>query len=121
LAKKVGNGKPFSTFFFFCDLRCGWPQALACVIAGRFFDSDCLNFHVGQASQMPDNSLSMNAPSKDPQIESLKVPPHSIEAEQSVLGGLLLDNALGTALPISSARERFLSLRPPDHLPAHRR
>ncbi|WP_206998128.1 replicative DNA helicase [Trinickia mobilis] len=35
----------------------------------------------------------MNAPPKDPQLESLKVPPHSIEAEQSVLGGLLLDNA----------------------------
>lgn len=34
----------------------------------------------------------MNALS-DPQIESLRVPPHSIEAEQSVLGGLLLDNA----------------------------
>lgn len=33
----------------------------------------------------------MNAP--DPQIESLRVPPHSVEAEQSVLGGLLLDNA----------------------------
>ena len=29
----------------------------------------------------------------DPQIESLRVPPHSIEAEQSVLGGLLLDNS----------------------------
>jgi len=29
----------------------------------------------------------------DPQIEALRVPPHSIEAEQSVLGGLLLDNA----------------------------
>ena len=28
----------------------------------------------------------------DPQLLSLKVPPHSIEAEQSVLGGLLLDN-----------------------------
>ncbi len=28
----------------------------------------------------------------DPQLEALKVPPHSIEAEQSVLGGLLLDN-----------------------------
>ncbi len=28
----------------------------------------------------------------DPQLESLRVPPHSIEAEQSVLGGLLLDN-----------------------------
>ncbi|MDU0810125.1 MAG: replicative DNA helicase [Burkholderia sp.] len=34
----------------------------------------------------------MNA-KKDPQIESLKVPPHSLEAEQSVLGGLLLDNS----------------------------
>ena len=33
----------------------------------------------------------MNAP--DPQIESLRVPPHSVEAEQSVLGGLLLDNS----------------------------
>jgi replicative DNA helicase len=29
----------------------------------------------------------------DPQIESLRIPPHSIEAEQSVLGGLLLDNS----------------------------
>ncbi|RJG04145.1 replicative DNA helicase [Noviherbaspirillum sedimenti] len=29
----------------------------------------------------------------DPQLEALRVPPHSIEAEQSVLGGLLLDNA----------------------------
>ena len=29
----------------------------------------------------------------DPQVDSLRIPPHSIEAEQSVLGGLLLDNA----------------------------
>jgi len=29
----------------------------------------------------------------DPQIDAIRVPPHSIEAEQSVLGGLLLDNA----------------------------
>ena len=29
----------------------------------------------------------------DAQLVSLRVPPHSIEAEQSVLGGLLLDNA----------------------------
>jgi len=34
----------------------------------------------------------MNSPA-DPQLDSLRVPPHSIEAEQSVLGGLLLDNA----------------------------
>ncbi len=31
--------------------------------------------------------------SDDQQLSSLRVPPHSIEAEQSVLGGLLLDNA----------------------------
>ena len=29
---------------------------------------------------------------KDKQVEALKVPPHSLEAEQSVLGGLMLDN-----------------------------
>ena len=30
--------------------------------------------------------------SGDPQLLALKVPPHSVEAEQSLLGGLLLDN-----------------------------
>ncbi|HEY1181337.1 MAG TPA: DnaB-like helicase C-terminal domain-containing protein, partial [Rhodocyclaceae bacterium] len=34
----------------------------------------------------------MNAPA-DPQLDALRVPPHSIEAEQSVIGGLLRDNA----------------------------
>ncbi|HKO87846.1 MAG TPA: replicative DNA helicase [Burkholderiales bacterium] len=29
---------------------------------------------------------------QDPQVLALRIPPHSIEAEQSVLGGLLLDN-----------------------------
>jgi hypothetical protein len=28
----------------------------------------------------------------DEQLDSLKLPPHSIEAEQSVIGGLLLEN-----------------------------
>jgi len=31
-------------------------------------------------------------PSRDEEVARLRVPPHSIEAEQSVLGGLLLDN-----------------------------
>ncbi|MCQ9615639.1 replicative DNA helicase [Paenalcaligenes niemegkensis] len=31
--------------------------------------------------------------STDPKLDYLRVPPHSVEAEQSVLGGLLLDNA----------------------------
>ena len=30
--------------------------------------------------------------SSDSQLLNLKVPPHSIDAEQSVLGGLLIDN-----------------------------
>ncbi|MEA1063220.1 replicative DNA helicase [Erwinia sp. HR93] len=33
-----------------------------------------------------------SAESRDPQIDALKMPPHSVEAEQSVLGGLMLDN-----------------------------
>lgn len=32
-------------------------------------------------------------PTTDLQLESIRTPPHSIEAEQSVLGGLLLDNS----------------------------
>jgi replicative DNA helicase len=39
------------------------------------------------------NFASPKAPQPDPAIAGLRVPPHSIEAEQSVLGGLLLDNA----------------------------
>ncbi len=31
--------------------------------------------------------------SQDPEVDSIKLPPHSIPAEQSVLGGLLLDNS----------------------------
>ncbi|OBT16375.1 replicative DNA helicase [Vibrio sp. UCD-FRSSP16_10] len=29
---------------------------------------------------------------RDPQVDAIKAPPHSLEAEQSVIGGLLLDN-----------------------------
>ncbi|MEF9995524.1 MAG: replicative DNA helicase [Burkholderiaceae bacterium] len=35
----------------------------------------------------------MNQPMVDPQLAAIRTPPHSIEAEQSILGGLLLDNA----------------------------
>lgn len=37
-------------------------------------------------------SENRNSAPRDPQMEGLKLPPHSIEAEQSVLGGLMLDN-----------------------------
>ena len=32
-------------------------------------------------------------PTVDPAIAQLRVPPHSLEAEQAMIGGLLLDNA----------------------------
>lgn len=42
------------------------------------------------------NSTSLNlrdsTPARDDDVARLRVPPHSVEAEQSVLGGLLLDN-----------------------------
>lgn len=38
-------------------------------------------------------SVNDDLPSPDRQVAVLRVPPHSIEAESSVLGGLLLDNA----------------------------
>ena len=39
-------------------------------------------------------SAVMNPPPRDdPQVTALRVPPQSIEAEQAVLGGLLLDNS----------------------------
>ncbi len=39
------------------------------------------------------SAVPRSLPGDDPQVAALRVPPHSIEAEQAVLGGLLLDNA----------------------------
>ncbi|MEO8296826.1 MAG: replicative DNA helicase [Burkholderiales bacterium] len=38
------------------------------------------------------NSFPGAAPARDDEVARLRIPPHSLEAEQSVLGGLLLDN-----------------------------
>ena len=46
----------------------------------------------------------------DPQIQAMRVPPQSIEAEQSVLGGLLLETRRGTRFPTSSAKQIFIAL-----------
>jgi len=40
-----------------------------------------------------DSPPEFEPPAPDPSLGYLRVPPHSIEAEQSVLGGLLLDNS----------------------------
>jgi len=39
-----------------------------------------------------DLPIEHSPPRADPQVANLRVPPHSVEAEQSVLGGLMLDN-----------------------------
>lgn len=44
------------------------------------------------AGNKPFNKQQAEPRERDPQVARLKVPPHSIEAEQSVLGGLMLDN-----------------------------
>lgn len=44
------------------------------------------------AGNKPFNKQQTEPRERDPQVAGLKVPPHSIEAEQSVLGGLMLDN-----------------------------
>lgn len=38
------------------------------------------------------NSRKFSGASQDPQMAALRLPPHSLEAEQSLIGGLLLDN-----------------------------
>jgi replicative DNA helicase len=46
---------------------------------------------------------------KDKQIDELKIPPHSLEAEQSVLGGLLLDNETWDRVAEKAVAEDFYS------------
>ena len=41
---------------------------------------------------MAQTPQTLRSDSSDAQLLALKVPPHSVEAEQSLLGGLLLDN-----------------------------
>ena len=55
-----------------------------------------------------------------PQLVALRVPPHSIEAEQSVLGGLLLDNGAWDKHRRHPRARRLLPRRSPTHLPPHR-
>jgi len=45
----------------------------------------------------------------DPQLEAIKLPPHSLEAEQSILGGLLLDNEAADRIGDVLSDEDFYS------------
>ena len=52
----------------------------------------------------------------DDEVARLRVPPHSVEAEQSVLGGLLLDNGAWDRVGDLLDRSRLLPLRAPHDL-----
>ena len=45
------------------------------------------------------------------EISSLKTPPHSVEAEQAVLGGLLLDNSVWVRVADIISEEEFYQKR----------
>ena len=49
----------------------------------------------------------MNSSVADPQLAAVRTPPHSVEAEQSVLGGLLLDNSSWDRIADRLAGEDF--------------
>ncbi|APC19648.1 replicative DNA helicase (plasmid) [Pseudomonas frederiksbergensis] len=52
----------------------------------------------------------MNLPTPDEPTEAFRIPPHSIEAEQAVLGGLLLDNStFESMIDLVSADDFFLA------------
>ena len=53
--------------------------------------------------------------------DALRVPPHSAEAEQAVLGGLLLDNSSWDSIADRLQRRGLLPPRPPAHLRRDRR
>ena len=57
----------------------------------------------------------------DDDVARLRIPPHSIEAEQSVLGGLLLDNGAWDRVGDLLDRQRLLPLRAPADLRRDRR
>lgn len=46
---------------------------------------------------------------RDIQIDALKMPPHSIEAEQSVLGGLMLDSDAWDKVAEAVVKDDFYS------------
>ena len=56
----------------------------------------------------------------DPQLVALKLPPHSVEAEQSLLGALLLDNQAFDRVADLVGGGGLLPRRPPPHLAPHR-
>jgi replicative DNA helicase len=53
------------------------------------------NFSIPVAKNFtsPAGESGLRAFSADPQLDAIKLPPHSLEAEQSVLGGILLDTS----------------------------
>ena len=70
----------------------------------------------------PGNGRAKRKPRPIPfDLSGLRIPPHSLEAEQAVLGGLLLDNSTWDTVADRLRRRRLLPARPPADLPGHPR
>lgn len=66
---------------------------------------------LARAGALPYDGLMKRDPSTtDPSAAGLRVPPHSIEAEQSVLGGLLIDNSTWDSAADQVAERDFYRL-----------
>lgn len=63
------------------------------------------------AGNKPFNKPQTEPRERDYQLDGLKVPPHSIEAEQSVLGGLMLDNERWDDVAERVVSEDFIPVR----------
>jgi replicative DNA helicase len=72
------------------------------------------------AGNKPFNKPQTETRERDPQLAGLKVPPHSIEAEQSVLGGLMLDNERWDDVAERVVAEDFIPVRTVISLPKWR-
>jgi hypothetical protein len=70
------------------------PSSPGCTRVVHKAPTDCPQDCPQDPTDVPAEFLPIRVPTpvRDDEVARLRVPPHSIEAEQSVLGGLLLDN-----------------------------
>jgi replicative DNA helicase len=73
--------RPFS--YHFAGMDCGRYAKIRYLILTDFVDKNHMETEHGSTKRYKSNV---------PTADTVKIPPHSIEAEQSVLGGLMLDN-----------------------------
>jgi large subunit ribosomal protein L9 len=103
------TGRSRSTHCSGCPTACPQPRFDAAAASSR---------HPSSTHARP---FRFRRPPRDDEVARLRVPPHSVEAEQSVLGGLLLDNLAWDRAGRPADRQRLLPPRAQADLRGHRR